>query len=39
MDEYRKITTKKHYRSSGYVRLVQIPKKIEKEINLINKYD
>lgn len=39
MDEYRKITTKKHYRSSGYARLVQIPKKIEKEINLINKYD
>lgn len=39
MDEYRKLTIKKHYRSSGYIRIVQIPKRIEREINLIDKND
>lgn len=39
MDEYRKEVKKKHYRSSGYERIVQIPKKIERIINLKSKDD
>lgn len=38
MDEYRKEVKKKHYRSSGYERIVQIPKKIERIIDL-NHYE
>ncbi len=34
VDEYRKITPKKYYRSSGYVKEVQVPKKIRRIINL-----
>lgn len=39
MNEYRKEVKKKHYRSSGYERIVQIPKKIERIIDLNNKDD
>lgn len=34
MDEYRKEVKKKHYRSSGYERIVQIPKRVERIIDL-----
>lgn len=39
IDEYRKEVKKKHYRSSGYERIVQIPKEIERIIDLKNKED
>lgn len=39
IDEYRKIVAKKHYRSSGYIRQVQIPKEIIRIIDLKNKGD
>lgn len=39
MDEYRKEVKKKHYRSSGYERIVQIPKEIEEIFDLKNKDD
>lgn len=39
VDEYRQVTEKKHYRSSGYERIVQIPKRIEQMITLSTKMD
>ena len=39
IDEYRNIVTKKHSRSSGYIREVQIPKCIYQEIDFKNKKD
>lgn len=39
IDEYRNVVTKRHSRSSGYIREVQIPKSIYREINLNNKND
>lgn len=39
MDEYRQSVEKKHFRSSGYIRQVQIPKKIERIIDLTNQED
>lgn len=39
VDEYRQVTEKKHYRSSGYERIVQIPKRIEQIIELSTKKD
>lgn len=39
VDEYRQVTEKKHYRSSGYERIVQIPKRIEQIIDLNEKID
>lgn len=39
VDEYRQVTEKKHYRSSGYERIVQIPKRIEEIIGLSTKTD
>lgn len=39
MDEYKVQKEKKHYRSSGYERIVQIPKRLEKIVDLYNKED
>ncbi|MCM1260927.1 MAG: hypothetical protein NC182_07355 [Prevotella sp.] len=39
VDEYRQVTEKKYYRSSGYERIVQIPKRIEQIIELSTKED
>lgn len=39
IDEYRNVVTKKHARSSGYIREKQIPKKIYKIIDIYNKED
>ncbi|MCM1514329.1 MAG: hypothetical protein NC090_05010 [Anaeroplasma bactoclasticum] len=39
VDEYRQVTERKHYRSSGYERIVQIPKRIEQIIELSTKKD
>lgn len=37
IDEYRCVVEKKHSRSSGYIREVQIPKQIFKEVDLFDK--
>lgn len=34
MDEYRQRVAKKHFRSSGYIRQVQIPRRVERIIHL-----
>ena len=39
MDEYRHIVPKKHYKSSGSIKEVQIPTEYVKEINLSSKTD
>ncbi len=39
MDEYRHIVQKKHYKSSGFIKEVQIPKEYVNEIDLKNTSD